>query len=138
MCHFEYNYELKLLFGFIYIFFQMIVFERTNCEVYRLKSSRSTMSCSSPRTRLRPKCLHSNRFYKGHKEIAEKASHHLTKNLFSTKTVFKSLAILEKASISRKKSSKIFEIFIKGSHFLTEAYISLEMSSKSLFILIKA
>jgi hypothetical protein len=30
---------------------------------------------------------------------------------------FKSLAILEKASMSLKKSSKIIEIFVKASHF---------------------
>jgi hypothetical protein len=42
----------------------------------------------------------------------------------------KSLAILVKASISLKKSSKKIETFIKAPRFYTEASISLEMSSK--------
>jgi hypothetical protein len=50
----------------------------------------------------------------------------------------KSLAILEKGSISLTKSSKIVEIFIKALHFLTEAFMALEMSLKSLVIFIKA
>jgi hypothetical protein len=40
--------------------------------------------------------------------------------------------ILEKALIFLKKSLKIIEIFIKASHFSTEASISLEISSKRL------
>jgi hypothetical protein len=50
----------------------------------------------------------------------------------------KSLAILEKASISPKKSSQRIEIFIKASHFSTKDTIFVEMSSKSLVIFIKA
>jgi hypothetical protein len=50
------------------------------------------------------KSLRGNGFYKSHRDIAEKALKHL-----------KILAILEKASISPKKSSKIIEI--KTSHF---------------------
>jgi hypothetical protein len=50
----------------------------------------------------------------------------------------KSPAMLEKGSISLKKSSKTIEIVIKAPHFLTEASISLEMSSKSLGIFIKS
>jgi hypothetical protein len=56
-----------------------------------------------------PNSLGGNTFYKSHMDIAEKASHH-TQSL-------KSLAILEKASISLKKSLKIITIFIKAPHF---------------------
>jgi hypothetical protein len=80
---------------------------------------------------LRPKSLCGNRFYKGHRDIAEKAS-------IPLKMYLKSLAILEKALISLKKSSKIVEIAIKAPHFLNKASISLEMSSKSLLIFIKS
>jgi hypothetical protein len=43
----------------------------------------------------------------GHKDIAKKASHHFEKASTSLKMYLKSLAILERASISLKKSSKI-------------------------------
>jgi hypothetical protein len=52
------------------------------------------------------KSLRGNKIYKGHKDIAEKPL-----------IALKSLAILEKASISLKKSSKIFAIFIKAPNF---------------------
>jgi hypothetical protein len=50
-------------------------------------------------------------------ETLRKKPHITLKSLCSTKNVIKSLAILEKASISLKKSSKIVEIFIKAPHF---------------------
>jgi hypothetical protein len=59
---------------------------------------------------LGPKSLHGNRFYKGHRYIAGKAS-------VPVKMYLKSLAIIEKVSISPKKLSKIIEIFIKAPHF---------------------
>jgi hypothetical protein len=62
---------------------------------------------------LGPKSLCGNRIYKGHRNIA---SHHF-KSLYSTKNVLKKLAILGKASIFLKKSSKMIEIFIKALHF---------------------
>jgi hypothetical protein len=61
----------------------------------------------TPWVGLGPKSIRGNRFYKGHKEIAEKASIPLKMYL----------KILEKASISQKKSSKIIEVFIKAPHF---------------------
>jgi hypothetical protein len=73
-----------------------------------------------------------NRFYKSHIDIAGIASHHFKKASISLKMYLKSLAILEKASISLKSLKKILEIFIKAPNFLTEAFVSLEMSSKSL------
>jgi hypothetical protein len=63
---------------------------------------------------LGPKSLRGNKFYKGHRDIAEKVSHRFKKLL---KMYLKSLVILEKASISLKKTSKIIEIFIKAPHF---------------------
>jgi hypothetical protein len=49
------------------------------------------------------KSLRGNRFYKGHRDIAEKASHHFKKASIPKKKMYlKSLAILEKASISLK------------------------------------
>jgi hypothetical protein len=45
---------------------------------------------------------------------------------------------LKKTYISLKKSSKIIENFTKAQHFLTDESISLEISSKSLIILIKS
>jgi hypothetical protein len=66
---------------------------------------------------LEPKSLRGNRYYKDHKDIAEKASHHFKKASIPLKMYLKSLAILEKASISLKKSSKIIEIFIKARNF---------------------
>jgi hypothetical protein len=56
------------------------------------------------------KSLHGNMFYKGHRDIAEKAS-------IPLKIYSKSLAILEKATIFLKKSSEIIEIFIKAPNF---------------------
>jgi hypothetical protein len=66
---------------------------------------------------LGPENLRSIMFYRGHRDMMEKASHHFKKNLYSIKNVFESLAILKKASISLKKSSIIIEIFIKAQHF---------------------
>jgi hypothetical protein len=56
-----------------------------------------------------PKNHRGNKIYKDHRDITERASIPLKMRL-------KSLAILEKASISLKKSSKIVEIFIKAPH----------------------
>jgi hypothetical protein len=84
---------------------------------------------------LEPKSLRGKKFCKDHRYIAEKASLHFKK---LQKCIHKSLTILEKASISLKKSSKIVEIFIIASNFITLASISLEMSSKSLVFLIKS
>jgi hypothetical protein len=47
----------------------------------------------------------------------EKATHHFKKASILLKLHLKSLLILEKASISLKKSSERIEIFIKTSHF---------------------
>jgi hypothetical protein len=66
---------------------------------------------------LEPKSLGNIRFYKGYRDIAGKASHHFKKASIPLKMYLKSLAILEKASISLKKSSKIIEIFIKAPLF---------------------
>jgi hypothetical protein len=55
--------------------------------------------------------------YKGHRDIAEKASHHFKKASIPLKMYLKILEILEKASISLKESSKIVKIFIKAPHF---------------------
>jgi hypothetical protein len=52
---------------------------------------------------LGPKSLCGNRFYKGHRDITEKSSHHS----IPLKMYLKSLVILEKASIFLKKCSKI-------------------------------
>jgi hypothetical protein len=49
----------------------------------------------------------------------------------------KSLVIIEKASISLKKSSERIKIFIKASHFLTKPSIFLETSLKSLALIMK-
>jgi hypothetical protein len=46
-----------------------------------------------------------------------KATHHFKKASIPLKMYLKVLAILEKASISLKKPSKIFESFIKAPHF---------------------
>jgi hypothetical protein len=67
------------------------------------------------RSGLSPESLRGIRFYKGHKDTAEKAS-------IPLKMYFISLAILEKASTFLKKSSKIIEIFLK---FLQKASLSL-------------
>jgi hypothetical protein len=66
---------------------------------------------------LAPKNLHAIRIYKGHKDISKKDSHRFEKASIPLKMYLKNLAILEKASISLKKSSKIIEIFIKAPHF---------------------
>jgi hypothetical protein len=52
---------------------------------------------------LESKSLRGKRFYKGHRDIAENASHHFKKALIPLKMYLQSLAILEKASISIKK-----------------------------------
>jgi hypothetical protein len=78
------------------------------------------------RGELGPKILRGNRFYKGHRDIVKKASHHFTsKASIPLKMYLKSLAILEKTSIPLKKSSKIIEMssksllmFIKSSYLL--------------------
>jgi hypothetical protein len=72
---------------------------------------------SSRQGGLGPKSFRGNRFYKGHRDIAKKASHHFKKASIPLKMYFRSLAILEKASISLKKSSKIIKIFIKAPRF---------------------
>jgi hypothetical protein len=46
-----------------------------------------------------------------------KISHQFKKASIPLNMYLKSLAILEKASISQKKSSKIIDIFIKAPHF---------------------
>jgi hypothetical protein len=56
-------------------------------------------------------------FYKSHRDIAGKVSHHFKKASIPLKMCLKSLAILEKASFPLKKSSKIIEICIKAPHF---------------------
>jgi hypothetical protein len=66
---------------------------------------------------LGPKSLRRNKIYKGHIEIAKKASLRFEKASIPLKMYLKSLAILKKAAISLKKSSKIFEIFIKTQYF---------------------
>jgi hypothetical protein len=66
---------------------------------------------------LESKSHRSKRFYKGHRDIAEKASHHFKKALIPLTVYLKSFAILEKASISLKKSLKTIEIFIKAPYF---------------------
>jgi hypothetical protein len=50
-----------------------------------------------------PKSLRGNRFYKDHRDISEKATQHFKKVSISLKIYLKTLAILEKASISVKK-----------------------------------
>jgi hypothetical protein len=55
--------------------------------------------------------------FKGHRDIAEIASHHFKKASIPIKMYLKSLAILEKASNYLKNSSKIIKIFIKALHF---------------------
>jgi hypothetical protein len=58
---------------------------------------------------LGPKSLRGNRFYKRHRDIAEKASHHFKKASILLKMYLKSLNFSE-------KFSKIIEIFIKAPH----------------------
>jgi hypothetical protein len=62
--------------------------------------------------------LRGKRFYKGHKDVAEKTSHHFRIASIPLKMYLKSLTIIEKALISLNKSSKINEIFIKAPLFL--------------------
>jgi hypothetical protein len=69
------------------------------------------------RSGLGPKSLRGSRFYKGHKDIPEKASNHFNKTSIPLKIYLKCLAILEKASISLEMSSKIIENFIKAPYF---------------------
>jgi hypothetical protein len=71
----------------------------------------------NPRGGLVPKNLRGNMFYKGHRDMAEKATQHFKKASIPLKIYLKTLAILEKASISLKKSSKVIKIFIKAPHF---------------------
>jgi hypothetical protein len=63
------------------------------------------------------KSLRGNRFYKDHRDIAKKASHHFKKAPILLTVYLKCLEILEKASIFLKKSSKIIDIFMKAPHF---------------------
>jgi hypothetical protein len=63
------------------------------------------------------KSLRGNRFYKDHRDIAEKASHHFKKASIPLTMYLKCHEILEKTSIFLKKSSKIIDIFIKAPHF---------------------
>jgi hypothetical protein len=72
---------------------------------------------------MRPKSFRGNRFYKSHRYITEKASHHFKKVLIAKKLYLKSLAILKKASIYLKKYSKIIEFVINAPHFLTKTFI---------------
>jgi hypothetical protein len=81
---------------------------------------------------LGPKSLHGNRYYESHRDIAEKASHYFKKYYNPRKMYLKSL------NFTKKKSSKIIEIFIKSSHFETKASIALEMSSNSVVNFIKS
>jgi hypothetical protein len=83
------------------------------------------------------KSLCGNRFYKCHRDIAEKASHHCKEASIALKMNLKSLSILEKGLVPLKKSSKVIEIFLKAPLLYTETTISLEMSSKSLVMFIK-
>jgi hypothetical protein len=83
------------------------------------------------------KILRGKRFYKGHRDIVDKASYHFKNASISLKMYLKSLKILDKASISLKNYSKIIEIFIKAPHFKTNASMSLEILSKSRVILVK-
>jgi hypothetical protein len=62
--------------------------------------------CVPGRGGLGPKSLCGNRFYKGHRDTAEKASHYYKKASIPLKMYLKILAILEKASIYLKKFSK--------------------------------
>jgi hypothetical protein len=55
---------------------------------------------------LGPKSIRDNMFYKCHRDIAEKASHPFKKASIPLKMYLKSLAILEKASISLKSLQK--------------------------------
>jgi hypothetical protein len=64
-----------------------------------------------------PKRLRGNKFYKSHRDVAEKASRHFKKATIPLKMYLKILGILGKASISLKKYLKIIEIFIKALHF---------------------
>jgi hypothetical protein len=66
---------------------------------------------------LGPKSLRGNRFYIGHRGFVEKISHHFKKASIPLKMDLKSLAVLEKTSISLKNSSIIIEIFIKAPNF---------------------
>jgi hypothetical protein len=63
---------------------------------------------------LGPKTLRSNKFYKGHRDIAENP--HITLE-WPQFHYLKSFAILEKASISLKISFKSLVIFTKASNF---------------------
>jgi hypothetical protein len=64
-----------------------------------------------------PKSIRVNRFYKGHREIAEITSHHFKKASIPLKTYLKNLAILEKGSISLKVFENSFVILNKNLHF---------------------
>jgi hypothetical protein len=72
------------------------------------------------------KSLCGNMFYKGYRDFAEKASHHLKasiplkmylKSLNSTKNVFKKPRNLLKSLNFYEKCAIIIEIFIKSTHF---------------------
>jgi hypothetical protein len=58
---------------------------------------------------LGPKSLRGKRFYKGHRDIAEKTSHHFKKASITLKMYLKSLAKLEKASISLKSLQNLLK-----------------------------
>jgi hypothetical protein len=66
----------------------------------------SRLICRLVRGGLGPKSLGGNRFYKGHRDIAEKASHDLKKASIPLIMYLKRLAILEKSSISLKSVQK--------------------------------
>jgi hypothetical protein len=71
------------------------------------------------RDELWPKSIRGNKFYKGHR-----GSHHFKKASIPLNMYLKRIAIIAKFSISLKKSSKIFEIFIKAPYFYSGASIS--------------
>jgi hypothetical protein len=64
-----------------------------------------------------PKSLLGNRFYKGHSDIAEKASQHFKKASIPLNMYLKSLPVLKKVSISLKKSKNILNLY-KSPTFL--------------------
>jgi hypothetical protein len=64
-------------------------------------------SMVATRDGLGPKSLRDYRFYKGNRDIAEKASQHFEKASIPLKMYLKSLAVLANVLISLKKSKNI-------------------------------
>jgi predicted nucleic-acid-binding protein len=87
-----------------------------NQKITFFLNSRAIFSFSA-RDGLEPKNLHGNRFYKGHREIAEKASQHFEKASIPLKMYLKSFTVLEKVSISLKKSKNNLNLY-KSPTFL--------------------